>query len=64
LRKAAHNLKGSSGNLGILRLAAVSAELERQARAGTVDGAAALSALMEQEYEVACRVLDAELRKA
>jgi CheY-like chemotaxis protein/HPt (histidine-containing phosphotransfer) domain-containing protein len=64
LRKAAHNLKGSGGNLGLLRLAAVSAELERQARAGTVDGAAALSALIEQEYEVACRVLDAELRKA
>ena len=61
LRKAAHNLKGSSGNLGMLRLAAASAELERQARAGSVDGAAALSALVEQEYESACRVLEGEL---
>ena len=63
LRKAAHNLKGSSSNLGMLRLVSVSAELERQARAGSVDGAGDLSALAEREFEIACHLLDAELQK-
>jgi signal transduction histidine kinase/DNA-binding response OmpR family regulator/HPt (histidine-containing phosphotransfer) domain-containing protein len=63
LRKAAHNLKGSSSNLGMLRLAAVSAELERQARAGSIDGAGDLSTLAEREFEIACKRLDAELGK-
>jgi CheY-like chemotaxis protein/HPt (histidine-containing phosphotransfer) domain-containing protein len=63
LSKCAHNLKGSSGNLGMLRLAAVSAELERRARVGSLDSAGDLSAAAEREYEIACRVVHDELAR-
>jgi len=63
LKKSAHKLKGSSGNMGMLRLAALSAELERRARAGSLDSAGDLSAAAEREYQVACEVVYAELAK-
>jgi CheY-like chemotaxis protein/HPt (histidine-containing phosphotransfer) domain-containing protein len=63
LKLAAHNLKGSSSNFGMMRLAAVSAELEQKARAGSIDGAGDLSVLAEREFEIACRLLDAEMGK-
>jgi signal transduction histidine kinase/CheY-like chemotaxis protein/HPt (histidine-containing phosphotransfer) domain-containing protein len=60
LKRAAHNLKGSSSNLGIRRLAAVSAELEQNAKAGTLDSAEQLSDLADLEFANACNAFDAE----
>lgn len=42
LRRAAHNLKGSSSNLGARPLAALAAKLEALGKQGTIDGAAVL----------------------
>jgi signal transduction histidine kinase/DNA-binding response OmpR family regulator/HPt (histidine-containing phosphotransfer) domain-containing protein len=63
VRKHAHNLKGSSGNLGMLRLSAISAELERHAGSGSLDNAADLMMAAEREFEVACRVVTEEISK-
>jgi signal transduction histidine kinase/DNA-binding response OmpR family regulator/HPt (histidine-containing phosphotransfer) domain-containing protein len=60
LRRAAHELKGSSGNLGALRLSALSSDLEKVARGGAVDGAAELLAQLEAEYARVCQALAAE----
>jgi HPt (histidine-containing phosphotransfer) domain-containing protein len=38
LRRAAHTLKGNSSQVGALKLAALSAELETVAKAGSVEG--------------------------
>jgi PAS domain S-box-containing protein len=51
LRHTAHELKGSSGNLGARRLAALAADLEKIGKGGSVDGAAPLLGQVEQEYE-------------
>ncbi|HVT42917.1 MAG TPA: response regulator [Thermoanaerobaculia bacterium] len=60
LKKAAHNLKGSTANLGIRRLSALSAELERDARAGSLGSAGGLASRIREEYEQVCRLLRAE----
>jgi CheY-like chemotaxis protein/HPt (histidine-containing phosphotransfer) domain-containing protein len=57
LAKSAHNLRGSSGNLGMLRLAAVSAELEKKGKAGALEGADELMAEAEREYANALELL-------
>jgi signal transduction histidine kinase/HPt (histidine-containing phosphotransfer) domain-containing protein/ActR/RegA family two-component response regulator len=57
LRQAAHNLKGTSANLGAKILAAWAADLEKLGRAGTTDGAEALLPPLRAEF---ARV-DAEL---
>jgi HPt (histidine-containing phosphotransfer) domain-containing protein len=59
LRKAAHSLKGQSANLGLRRVAALSAEIEKKGMNGTVEGAAALLTQLEAAYEWACRALEA-----
>jgi CheY-like chemotaxis protein len=60
LRRIAHNLKGSSNNLGARRMAALSAELETLGRNGTIEGAAELVARLEQEYHRVCQALAGE----
>jgi CheY-like chemotaxis protein len=60
LRRAAHNLKGSSNNLGARAMAKIAAELETLGKQGTVDRAAALIARLEHEYQRVCRALAAE----
>jgi signal transduction histidine kinase/ligand-binding sensor domain-containing protein/DNA-binding response OmpR family regulator len=45
----AHSLKGSSAQLGAIRVAAVSAALEQQGRSATLDGAAGLLCDLERE---------------
>jgi HPt (histidine-containing phosphotransfer) domain-containing protein len=57
LRKAAHALKGSSANLGAQQVSAVSAELEKLGRSGTVQGAEALFARLESEFARALAAL-------
>jgi CheY-like chemotaxis protein len=60
LKRAAHNLKGSSNNLGARTMAALSAELETLAKNGTVDGAVELVTRLEQEYQRVCQALASE----
>jgi CheY-like chemotaxis protein len=57
LRRAAHNLKGSSQNLGARTMAALSAELETLGKHGTVAGAEELVTRLEQEYQRVCQAL-------
>jgi CheY-like chemotaxis protein len=64
LRRAAHNLKGSSNNLGALTMAALSTELETLGKNGTVAGAAELVTRLEQEYQHVCRALATEIARA
>ena len=60
LKRAAHNLKGSSHNLGARTMAALSAGLETLGKHGTVEGAAELVTRLEQEYLRVCQALAAE----
>jgi PAS domain S-box-containing protein len=60
LKRAAHNLKGSSNNLGARTMAALSAELEAIGKNGTVEGAAGLVTRLEQEYQRVCQALARE----
>jgi PAS domain S-box-containing protein len=60
LKRAAHNLKGSSNNLGARTMAALSAELETIGKNGTVEGAAGLVTRLEQEYQRVCQALASE----
>jgi CheY-like chemotaxis protein/HPt (histidine-containing phosphotransfer) domain-containing protein len=60
LRRTAHNLKGSSHNLGARTMAALSAELELLGKSGTVEGAAALVTRLEREYQRVCEALATE----
>lgn len=60
LRRAAHNLKGSSQNLGARKMATLSSDLETLGKQGTVEGAAALVARLEQEYQRVCQALASE----
>jgi PAS domain S-box-containing protein len=64
LRRAAHNLKGSSHNLGARRMATLSAGLETLGKSGTVEGAADLVTRLEQEYKRVCRALATEIARA
>src|SRR6266566_5656955 len=64
LKRAAHNLKGSSHNLGARTMAALSAELETLGKHGTVEGAAELVTRLEQEYQRVCRALATEIARA
>ncbi len=60
LKRAAHNLKGSSHNLGARGMAALSAELELLGRHETVEGAAEVITRLEQEYQRVCQALAVE----
>ncbi len=60
LKRAAHNLKGSSNNLGARTMAALSSQLESLGKQETVAGAAELVTKLEQEYQRVCQALAAE----
>ncbi|GAC1342284.1 MAG: hypothetical protein NVSMB27_00970 [Ktedonobacteraceae bacterium] len=57
LKRAAHNLKGSSINLGAHIMAALSTELETLGKHGTIEGARELVTRLEQEYQRVCEAL-------
>ena len=61
LKRVAHNLRGSSNNLGARTMAALSAELEVIGKNGTVERAAELVTHLEQEYQRVCQALAAEI---
>jgi HPt (histidine-containing phosphotransfer) domain-containing protein len=56
-REAAHSLKGSSQYVGARQVATLSAALEQHARAGTLEGAAALLAELEGEFTRVCQAI-------
>ena len=64
LRRAAHTLKGSGGNMGARVVQKISLALEQKGRAGTTEGAAELVPSLEREYERARQVFEAERQKA
>jgi PAS domain S-box-containing protein len=64
LKRAAHNLRGSSHNLGARTMAALSAELETIGKSGTIEGAAELVTRLEQEYQRVCQALTTEIAGA
>lgn len=61
VKRTAHTLKGSSGNLGLLRMARLSEELEYGAH--TRDSASDLLEQMKQEFDAVSQTLNAELRR-
>ncbi|NEO58191.1 MAG: response regulator [Okeania sp. SIO3B5] len=60
LGESAHSLKGSSSNLGVMRLAEISATLEQKAKAGTITKLEAEFLLnqLEKEFIIAKSVLE------
>ena len=63
LKRAAHNLKGSSYNLGARPMAELCSDLETLGKQGTFNGAAELITKLEQEYRRVCQALIAEGRE-
>ena len=57
----AHSLKGSSGQLGALRVAALSGELEGRGKSHDLDGASALLAEVERETAHVAQLLQSEV---
>lgn len=60
LKQAAHSLKGSSASLGAKPLSALSAEVEKMGRAGSMTGAAEKVDQIEQEYARVIKTLESE----
>lgn len=58
-RQQAHSFKGSSGNLGALRVAGLCLEIERYARQEELYTAATLMEALENEFQKACDDLKA-----
>jgi HPt (histidine-containing phosphotransfer) domain-containing protein len=58
----AHSFKGSSSNMGAMRLVELCRELEDRTRERQVDGLARLLASVEDEYSIVRRLFDAELQ--
>ena len=51
VRRSAHSIKGSSGNIGANAVMALAAALEDRARAGDLSGAAGQAAAIDAAYE-------------
>jgi CheY-like chemotaxis protein len=60
LRRTAHTLKGSCGNLGAERMAMLCRDLELTAKQGTLSSARTLIAQIEREYTNVRKLLEAE----
>jgi PAS domain S-box-containing protein len=59
LQQSAHALKGSSGNIGALRLQKICLRLELIGKSGTVEGTADLLEVLEREAPVAAAAMQA-----
>lgn len=57
---AAHSFKGSSSNMGALRLSELCRQLEEQARRQALDGLEELVSLIDSEYQAIRQVFNAE----
>jgi HPt (histidine-containing phosphotransfer) domain-containing protein len=62
LRRAAHSLRGSSANLGVLQMAAIAGELEHLENNATSVAAELLRSL-EDEFERVTQILNAERQR-
>jgi HPt (histidine-containing phosphotransfer) domain-containing protein len=51
IQRLAHSVKGSAGNIGARALFDISRQLDDAGKAGDLQGAAALVALLEAEYQ-------------
>ncbi len=60
LRRAAHNIKGSSNNLGATNMATLSAALESLGKQGTFSGAADIVTRLDYEYQHVMQALVVE----
>lgn len=60
LARAAHSLKGSSGQVGARRMFALCDIIEERSRAGSIEGAATLLLTLEEEFERVRLALEAE----
>ena len=63
VERAAHTLKGSSGNMGAARMAAVCAELEEAGASGDLGRAPGLLARLEEELGRVRPALEAEVAR-
>jgi HPt (histidine-containing phosphotransfer) domain-containing protein len=63
LTYAAHTLKGSASNLGARRLAALCANLEKQAKLGELAEAATILLTVRSEFHTVEQTLLAEMQK-
>ncbi len=61
LKKAAHNLKGSSNNLGFGQITFLSNELDKIGKSGELAGVLGLIEQLEQAYSRVCVALESEL---
>lgn len=62
LRRSAHSLRGSSGNLGVLQMATIAGELEHLENNSTTSAAELLRSL-EDEFERVKEILNAECQR-
>jgi HPt (histidine-containing phosphotransfer) domain-containing protein len=62
LRRTAHSLRGSSGNLGVLQMAAIAGELEHLEN-NTLTVAVELLQSLEDEFERVREILNAERQR-
>ncbi|GAA5138116.1 Hpt domain-containing protein [Alloalcanivorax gelatiniphagus] len=60
IRQQAHSFKGSSGNLGALRVSALCLEMEQLARDQQLETAGDRLAALEQAFEESCQALDGQ----
>jgi HPt (histidine-containing phosphotransfer) domain-containing protein len=63
LERTAHTLKGSSGNMGAARMAAICAELQQAGASGELGGAAELLDSLEEEFGRVRPALEAEVAR-
>lgn len=63
LRESAHSFKGSSSNMGAVRLAILSKEIERRAKENRLAGVESLVENLQDEYKIVRQLLQHELRK-
>ena len=58
--RTAHSLKGSSATIGAVRMAALTAELEKNANAGSLRRAGDIFSEVEKEFERVCDLLESK----
>ncbi len=63
VQHAAHSLKGSASNLGVLRLAKLAAQLEKEAKTGSLQNPAELVGSLLAELEAVTQLLQQEKEK-
>jgi len=62
IREASHSLKGSAGGMHLTHLHQLASALELRARSGTTDGAAALLAELERQFDRVYETFELQLR--